>query len=301
MAQLIAVAARTIVPSRMLRLLPRTPVCPTHVLGQPVVCMVLCVCHLRIIFLSPTVTLSLHCRHTTSVTLMIRVVVSDEAEPVHFAALHKASPPVNWLTRLFFFFFFYVADHAKNQRAQCDCRRFATLFRLSRSRGRTKILAARSRIILSYTYTSLCVRIRPCIEPITVPPRQLIRVSRARSKLSPPEKRVAYANFHHGAAFLREERILFFFFFLPRANWPTSGDKVGQKTVSVDIEPRRHRRPVRSSHRARRVHLDERPRTNVPRISSAAVSKPFLKDSRRGFEDEGGGEGEWTEGWHEGG
>lgn len=113
MAQLIAVAARTIVPSRMLRLLPRTPVCPTHVLGQPVVCMVLCVCHLRIIFLSPTVTLSLHCRHTTSVTSMIRVVVSDEAEPVHFAALHKASPPVNWLTRLFFFFFFYVADHAK--------------------------------------------------------------------------------------------------------------------------------------------------------------------------------------------
>lgn len=106
-----------------------------------------------------------------------------------------------------------MADHAKNQRAQCDCRRFATLFRLSRSRGRTKILAARSRIILSYTYASLCVRIRPCIEPITVPPRQLIRVSRARSKLSPPEKRVAYANFHHGAAFLREERILFFFFF----------------------------------------------------------------------------------------
>lgn len=73
----------------------------------------------------------------------------------------------------------------------------------------------------------------------------------------------------------------FFFFFLPRANWPTSGDKVGRKTVSVDIEPRRHRRPVRSSHRARRVHLDERPRTNVPRISSAAVSKPFLKDVER--------------------
>lgn len=186
-----------------------------------------------------------------------------------------------------------MADHAKNQRAQCDCRRFATLFRLSRSRGRTKILAARSRIILSYTYASLCVRIRPCIEPITVPPRQLIRVSRARSKLSPPEKRVAYANFHHGAAFLREERILFFFFFFyPERTGQPAATKWGKKTVSVDIEPRRHRRPVRSSHRARRVHLDERPRTNVPRISSAAVSKPFLKDSRRGFEDEGGGEGE---------
>lgn len=61
MAQLIAVAARTIVPSRMLRLLPRTPVCPTHVLGQPVVC-VLCVCHLRIFFHCHTVTLSLHNR-----------------------------------------------------------------------------------------------------------------------------------------------------------------------------------------------------------------------------------------------
>ena len=48
MAQQMAVAARTIVPSRMLRLLPRTPVCPTHVLGQPKsgVCVYVCY-HLR--------------------------------------------------------------------------------------------------------------------------------------------------------------------------------------------------------------------------------------------------------------
>lgn len=62
MAQQIAVAARTIVPSRMLRLLPRTPVCPTHVLGQPVVC-VLCVCHLRIFFNHCH---TVHCRTTVT-------------------------------------------------------------------------------------------------------------------------------------------------------------------------------------------------------------------------------------------
>lgn len=137
------------------------------------------------------------------------------------------------MTHSSFFLFFFLRGRPREERrrAQCDCRRFATLFRLSRSRGQTKILAARSRIILSYTYASLCVRIRPCIEPITVPPRQLIRVSRARSKLSPPEKRVAYAaNFHHGAAFLREERILFFFFFFyPERTGQPAATKWGEK------------------------------------------------------------------------
>lgn len=42
-----------------------------------------------------------------------------------------------------------------------------------------------------------------------------------------------------------------------RRNLTKEQRQSGRKTVSVDIEPRRHHRPVRSFRRARRVHLDQ--------------------------------------------
>lgn len=65
--------------------------------------------------LSPTVT-PLHCRYTTGVTSVIamiraKLIVVDEAEPVHFAALHRRvhQYPVNVCKNNSLVI--YVADH----------------------------------------------------------------------------------------------------------------------------------------------------------------------------------------------
>lgn len=76
---------------------------------------------------------------------------------------------------------------------------------------------------------------------------------------------------------------------------------MGRKTVSVDIEPRRHpRRPVRSSHRARRVHLDQGRSTNFERGRVQAILKDVERIRRRGWAARRGRRG-GAEGWHGGG
>lgn len=181
MAQLIAVAARTIVPSRMLRLLPRTPVCPTHVLGQPVVC-VLCVCHLRIFF-SPTVTLSLHCRYTTGVTsvTMIRAKLI-ETEPVHFATAESTPVSCACINSLVFSLRF-TRLKGFGEQTQRDCRRVRSRWHTSAvTQPRTKILAASRDILSLRLCVCVCVyRANHCPSASADPPA---RVSRARSKLS---------------------------------------------------------------------------------------------------------------------
>lgn len=239
----------------------------------------LCVCHLRIFF-SPTVTLSLHCRYTTGVTsvTMIRAKLI-EAEPVHFATAESTPVSCACINSLVFSL---RSTRLKGfgEQTQRDCRRVRSRWHTSAvTQPRTKILAA-SRDILSLR---LCVCACACIEPITVPPRQLIHqlacLARARNFLSTRLVRLAYTlpEFPRRGGVPPEERILF----LPRANWPTSGDKVGRKTVSVDIEPRRHRRPVRSSHRARRVHLDQGRSTNFERGRVQAILKDVERIRRR--------------------
>lgn len=304
MAQQIAVAARTIVPSRMLRLLPRTPVCPTHVLGQPVVC-VLCVCHLRIFFNHCH---TVHCRTTVTngpTTMFDNArsfglfIVGDQAQCslCRDRRVHKIHRVVRWKRSVYRFqrtrgsFARYTMEFRdegwqrtrgvkkqvarKNDR---DCRRSCSLAHASvvatQSRNTAVLFQrkcernAKTRRDCGRRAVSLCVSSRaaqsllpasadrrPTISFAPRSPRQRTdrfdAACRARFELSPATHARTTA--------------------APRFNQPpsTTGTIVwqrnltneqrqsGRKTVSVNIEPRRHRRPVRSFRRARRVHLDQ--------------------------------------------
>lgn len=237
---------------------------------------VLCVCHLRIFF-SPTVTLSLHCRYTTGVTsvTMIRAKLI-EAEPVHFATAESTPVSCACINSLVFSL---RSTRLKGfgEQTQRDCRRVRSRWHTSAvTQPRTKILAASRDILSLRLCVCVCVyRANHCPSASADP----ACLARARNFPSTRLVRLAYTlpEFPRRGGVPPEERILF----LPRANWPTSGDKVGRKTVSVDIEPRRHRRPVRSSHRARRVHLDQGRSTNFERGRVQAILKDVERIRRR--------------------
>lgn len=209
MAQLIAVAARTIVPSRMLRLLPRTPVCPTHVLGQPVVC-VLCVCHLRIFFhpLSHRYTVVTQQASRASSRWSVRnssssmrqspfilPLCTGESTSIRLMCVKTTHSLFTWPITIHAFKGFWRTKGDRHSVTVDVSVHIGTLrSSSSRSRGQKSSRRVQSKYPLRVSvcacvcvWVCVCVyvyRANHCPSASADPPA---RVSRARSKLSPPE------------------------------------------------------------------------------------------------------------------
>lgn len=228
-----------------------------------------------------TVTLSLHHnrgheRHDAS---------STRQSPFILPLCTQASPR---LMRVTTHSNIYVAGHVISARSK-KVVFFFFLFFFEEPRGQTLSVhiwhtsveeRSRNMCVPACVYTCVCVY--HCPSASADPPA---RVSRARSKFSPPLVAGLYTLLEFPprrvVVVLLQRKESFFY---PERTGQPAAAKWGEKRFRWIS----NRGGIRVGQSARLIGLDESTSTkDVPRISSAAVSKPFSR-TWKGFEDEGG-------------